>query len=326
MSQPSLRTVLAAAALTAAFGPLASPATAADPAKELPAAGCQTFRDETGDAHINNTKEVPYDADLDVTALTLRTTSTALVAYVKVADLKAGPESTDGHRFTVDFTFNGHVFSASGSAYKNGTGAIRDGLASTGQAGHTTQLGVDVPSVTTLDPAKVVDRGFKQSGLVVTFDQESNYVVLALPLADIAKYGGKPFGGTITNIDAKATVDNYYVSTQADTTNADNSPVTSPAAKWTVGDNRCFTVATRLGLSVLKYPATRTVTAKLTTVSGQPLAGQDVVFYLNGKRYATVRTASTGAAVLRNVKPGYTVKAQFLPTGLYLGSTASTKV
>ncbi len=321
MSPLRLSSALAATTLAAVT---LSPAFAADPAKELPATGCATLTDAAGDAHVNNTSQIPNDSDLDIVALTLRTTSTALVAYVKVTDLQAGPSTTDGHRFTVDFTFGSHVFSASGSAYKNGTGAIRDGLAQTGQAGHTTQLGVDVPSLTAIPP--VVDKGFKTSGLAVTFDKDTNYVVMSLPIADIVKYGGRAFTGKLTNIDARSTIDNYAVGTIADTTNEKNSQTTNPKAAWNVGDNRCFTVATRIALSVAKYPALRNVTAKLTTATGQALAGKNIVFYLNGKKYATLKTSSNGTATIKNIKPGYAVKAQYVGDSGYLGCAATTKI
>jgi hypothetical protein len=327
MSPHRTRTALALATLTVAtYGSAFSPGSAdADPAKELPAAGCQTFSDPAGDSHFDNVAQVPTDPDLDITALTLRTTPSALVAYVKVADLQTGPANADGHRYTLHFTIGGHVFSASGSAYKNGTGTVRDTLAGTGQAGHTTQLGVDVPSLTALPPA--VDKGFKESGLKVTFDTVANYVVLTLPIADIVKYdGGVPFTGKLTAVDAQATVDEYAISTVADTTNASNAPTAAPTTTWDIGDNKCFAVATRLALSVTKLPATRNVTAKLTTAAGQAIAGKAVTFLLNGKRFATRTTSGTGTATITNVKPGYTVTAQFAGASGYLASSVSKKV
>lgn len=322
-----VRTSLTAAAILASglASTGAAPATAAgDPVKELPVAGCLTLPDGPADAQpavLLAQARLPNDPDLDITGLTLRTTATSLVGYIKVTDLAAGPSSTDGHRFSINFTFNGHVFSLSGSAFKNGTGAIRDGLATTGQAGKTTQLGVDVPSLTAVPPA--LDKGFVASGLKVTFDQANNYVVMELPLADLAKYGDKPFNGVITNLDARSAIDLYAISSIADTTTEGNTQTAPATAKWTVGDNKCF--PTRLALSVTKFPATRTVTAKLTTASGAPLAGELVTFYLNNKKHSAVRTASNGTAVLKNVKPGYTVKAVFAGAG-YGGSTATKKV
>jgi hypothetical protein len=309
--------------LAATFATTAGAApAAADPAKELPAASCLTVTDPSGDAHVNNTDKVPYDADLDILGLTLRSTATSLVGYVKVADLADGPAYGDGHRYTINFTFNGHVFSLSGSHYKNGTGAVRDALATSGQAGRTTQLGVDTPSVTSTN----TNRGFKDSGLEVTFDQDANWVVMELPFADVTKHGGKAFGGTITNVDVRATTDAYAVGIVADTTNPNNTQTTDPKVAWTVGDNRCFTMPTRLTLSVTKFPAHRTVTAKLATAAGQALAGQAVTFYVNGVKNGTRTTASNGTVFIKNVKPGSTVKAVFLATSGYLGSSAQTKV
>ena len=322
---PRARTTLTAAALLAAgLGLPSAPAVAAgDPAKELPVAGCFTVTDTKGDAQASvlvAQAKLPYDADLDILGLTLRTTATSLVGYVKVADLAAGPASTDGHRYSLNFTFNGHVFSASGSAYKNGTGGIRDGLAQTGQAGGVTALGVDVPSLTAVPPA--LDKGFVDSGLKVTFDVAKDVVVFDLPIADITKYGGKAFGGTVTNVDARSTIDMYALGSIADTTNADNTQTTDPKKVYASGDNRCF--PTRLALSVAKFPARRNVTAKLT-MGGVALPGELVTFYVNNRKHSTARTAADGTAVLKNVKPGYAVKAVHSGPG-YLGSTAATKV
>jgi hypothetical protein len=326
MTVTRLRAALAGAAVVAAgLGTTTGAGTAAaDPATEFPAAGCSTFADPKDDAKLNNVAQGPNDPDLDIEALTLRTTATSLLAYIKVADLAKGPMTTDGHRYSLNFTFNGHVFSASGSSFKNGTGAIRDGLAQTGQAGKTVQLGVDVPSLTAVPPK--TEKGFKDSGLKVTFDQTANYVVIDLPIADITKYGGAPFGGTITAVDARATIDNYAVSTSVDTTNPANSGTAPATAKWLVGDNKCFSVPTRLALSVTKFAASRNVTAKLTTAAGQALGGKSVVFYLNGKKASTLKTAADGTAVLKNVKPGMTVKAEFLAVPGYAGTSAQRKV
>lgn len=310
------RASLTAAALLAAGASVgARPAGAhEDHVHELPAAGCFSFPDEKDDARVYTVPQIPNDPDLDILGVALRTTATSLYTYVKVADLKAGPSTTDGHRFFVDFTFNGHVFSMDASHYKAGTGAIRDGLAATGQAAKVVQLGVDVPSATTV----TMDKGFKASGLKATFDQTADWVLFELPLADIGKYGGKAFTGAITDVTVNSALDNYAVGTVTDTA--------GDGVKWTVGDNRCFAVVTKLALAITKYPAQRTVSARLLTASGQALSGRMLTYYVNGKRYAVVRTNSTGVAEVRGIKPGSTVKVEFAPVTGYLGTSVQTKV
>jgi len=310
-----VRASLTAAALLAAGALGAGPVAAhEDHIHEVPVAGCYSLTDPKGDAHVDNVPQAPNDPDLDILGVVLRTTPAGLQAYVKVADLQGGPMAADGHRFFVDFTFNGHVFSMEASHYKYGTGVLRDALAATGKAAKTTQLTVDGESVT--DPT--ADRGFKASGLKATFDATADFVLMELPYADIGKYGGRAFAGTITNVAASAAIDEYALSSIADTTGEGRA--------WTIGDNRCFTVATKLALSVTKYPARRTVTAKLTTASGQVLAGRSLTYYVNGKRTAVVRTASNGTASVRNIKPGSTVRVEFAAVSGYLGSSAQKKV
>lgn len=280
------------AALLAGAAP--NGASAAPPAHERPVAGCQTVADSRGDS---------VDADLDITGLTFRTVSNALLAYVKVANLADGPAVGDGHRFTVSFTYRSSVVTMAGSDYRNGTGFVRDTVAESNATGGRTQL-----SVTRSSGTIHVD-----SGLRVTFDEARDWVVMELPDLDAQMRG---FDGTITDAYATSAVDGYAVEAGGDST---------PKTSWAVGDNRCFNVPTRIGFTVAKFPARRNVTATLTSAYG-PVAGQPVTFYVNGRRYSTLTTASNGAATLTNVKPGSKVTAQFLSIGGYLGTTATTKV
>lgn len=310
-----IRASLTAAALLAAGALGAGPATAhEDHLHELPANGCYSISDPKGDARLNDASQVPNDPDLDILGLVLRTTPSALQAYVKVADLAGGPMASDGHRFFVDFTFNGHAFAMEASHYKVGSGAVRDALAATGRTAGTTQLVVDGKDVTEL----TADRGFKASGLKATFDPAADFVLMELPFADIGRYGGRAFTGTLTNVVASSAIDHYALSSIADDT--------AEGGRWNVGDNACFNVATKLALSVTKYPAQRTVTARLTTATGQALAGKTLTYYVNGRRAAVVRTSSTGTAAVRNIKPGSTVRVEFAAVTGYLGTSAQKKV
>lgn len=297
-----------AAAMVAGAGSLLA-AHAADPLPAgYPAAGCFTYTDPKGDAIFT---EAPNDPDLDITGFALETTDTSLKAYVKVDGLTAdGPQFADGHRFTLKFTFNKHVFSAAGSDYANGSGPIRDGLAQTGHAGHVTQLGVDTPPIdpTNPDPALLTSPGYVDSGLKVTFDYTNSYVNFDLPLADIQKYGGAPFTGDITGVVVQSQTDEYAIGSVWDSA-PDLDANGDPAGKWTVGANTCFgppaAVITNLGATKVQYGDTATVSSKLTDATGAPIAGAPVTFTLgrlltnattNDKGIATAKLSPTDAA------------------------------
>jgi hypothetical protein len=223
----------AVATLAASVGPLAVYAGAAT-RPPTPKAGCYTVGDPAGDGSFDG--ETPNNPDLDALGLALDATKTDLIGYVKIAKLAAGPGSTDGARYTLDFTFNGHVFSASGSTYSNGSGAIRDGLAQSGMAGHVVQLGVDVPQPNIPPSSDFVtdgnNRGYVPSGLKVTFDTKHSAVVFDLPTKDIVKYGKAAFKGYLTAIDVKTQTDDYVVGNVWDTV--------GPLTGWKVGANTCF--------------------------------------------------------------------------------------
>ncbi len=218
---------------TTTGGGSTAPQVSADPSKDLPKSGCTTFTDPKGDASYNGT---PNDPDLDITTVTMRTTSTALVTYIGVDKLATGPSITDTHRFSVDFTFNGHVFTASASTSARGSHAVRDAAANSGLVGHVVQLGMDVPSTTAVPPP--TERGLKVSGLTATFDLANSRVVLVLPIADIEKYGAAKFTGKLTAINAKSSMDSNILSLPTDTQAKANAATSTDT--WTVNDNVCF--------------------------------------------------------------------------------------
>ena len=229
------------AGLVAAALPFVADAGAAGLPAGYPAAGCFDFTDPSGDAHWENT---PTDPDLDILGVALQRTATDLKAYIKVTKLGDGPSaSTDGHRYTLNFTFNGHSFAAAGSSYAHGSGSIRDGLASTGQAGGTNQLSVDSPPSAT-DPEAIKGRtngglGYQKSGLTFTWDKVNSWVVVDLPIADIEKYGKAKFTGKLLGVGASAAVDDYAVSQPADSTETSNA-TTAYTRTWNVGANTCW--------------------------------------------------------------------------------------
>src|SRR4051794_8295759 len=152
------------AGLVAAGLPFVTGAGAAGLPAGYPTAGCFDFSDPSGDATALNANNPNNDPDLDLLGVALQSTGKDLKAYIKVNKLADGPAmSTDGHRYTLTFVFNGHLFSAAGWSFSHGWGAIRDGLAQTGEAGHLVQLGVDPPPIS-VGPgitALAGDRGYK---------------------------------------------------------------------------------------------------------------------------------------------------------------------
>ena len=297
-----------AAAMVAGAGSLLA-AHAADPLPaDYPAAGCFDFTDP-GDDSASPGVGVLTDSDLDITGVALETTDTSLRAYTRVPGLSNDPmaiEPFDGHRFTLKFTFNKHVFSAAGSDYASGSGdsgsgAIRDGLAQTGQAGGVTQLGVDTPAVNPTDPNFITNKGFVDSGLKVTFDYTNGFVNFDLPIADIEKYGGATFTGGLTGVVVQAQTDEYAVGEIWDSApdlDANNAPV----GTWTVGTNKCFgppaAVITNLGATKVQYGDTATVSSKVTDASGAPVAKAPVTFTL-GHLIANATTNDSGIATAK---------------------------
>ena len=233
--------VLASGALLAAgLTPLVSSAGAASAAVVFPKAGCFDLNDPSGDANYAN-GNVPTDPDLDILGVAFQVTATDLKWYVKVKKLADGPVASDGHRFSLYFDFNNHQFAASGSHFAHGTGAIRDGLAKSGEAGGSVQLGVDVPAVVPDVPpsAAYLNKGFVTSALTYTFDTAHSMVIGDLPLADIKKYAGRAFGGRILGVGVTASEDRYYVSQPADSTESGNSS-SSFSGTFVAGANKCF--------------------------------------------------------------------------------------
>lgn len=306
------------------------PAAGAIPS-DLPRSGCVTWADATGDAKLN--ANLSNDPDLDLTGLTMRSANGLLLAYLKADKLAAGPATADGHRFTIEFLFNKHLFTVAASSYKTGASEdIREGLAATGKNGHMVQMSVDSPSSTISAanaPAYAEGQAFPpyvDSGSKAVFDTKTGYVTIAIPVADIEKYGQARFNGALTAVTGKSSADFWRNSLGADTTAKDNAQASTDA--WTIGDNKCFAqpVATALSLSIAKKKDTRTVTAKLTA-AGKPLGGQVVTWFINGRKVATSVTAGDGKAVLKTAKPTQTVTVTFAGVpDKYLASSATARV
>jgi hypothetical protein len=241
MSRRSLALFAATAVIAGGMTPLLGVAHAdgGGDASKLPNAGCFLSTDPAGDAKLLG--NLPNDPDMDLTGVTVGSDAKNLYAYIKVAKL-ASPMIHDGHRFYFNFTFNGHNFTAAGSAFKLGTGALKDGLANTGQVAHVTQLAVDGVSSAT-DPARFTGAGtgFVDSGLKYAFDAANSLVTATLPLDDVQKYGKAPAAGaTLTNIFVNANADSYAVANPEDTM-PDGVSLTAPGhVTFHMGDNACF--------------------------------------------------------------------------------------
>ena len=281
----------------------APPAGGAPAAGGLPAADCFATKDPAGDAWYP-ASAVPNDQDLDLLGVTLGTTSDALIAYFKVAKLADGPASLDGHRFTLNFTFNKHTFAAAGSNFKDAqAGQIRDGAAGTGRFGHLTQLSVDGSSLppTSAEAAQTVATGssFVESGLKYKFDTKTSMVSLSLPLADITKYGKAPTtGATFTGVYVTAATDTGLLSSTWDTA-PDGGSATASKLTYAVGDNHCFAPPvpplSSVGVVKAQYGDVAAVAAKLVDAAGTAVAGKTVTFALGASK-ATAVTGADGIA------------------------------
>jgi hypothetical protein len=255
------------------------------------------------------------------------------VAYVKVAKLAGGPATLDGHRFTLNFTFNKHAFAAAGSAFKDApAGQIREGAAATGRFGHLTQLSVDGSGIppTTPQAAQTVATGsaFVASGLKFTFDQKASAVSLTLPLADIAKYGQAPTAGaTLTGVYVTAATDTGLISSTWDVA-PDGATASSPGkVSYAIGDNACFAAAapaasplTSVGALKAQYGDTAAVAAKLVDAAGAPVSGKTVTFTLGSSK----ATGTTGADGVANAALLVTEKAGRRSLGIAADSATTT--
>jgi hypothetical protein len=286
--------------------PSAAPPAAGAPVAGLPAADCFTAKDPKGDAKYNGqtVSQSPNDPDMDILGLTLGTTADSLVGYFKVDKLAAGPASLDGHRFAVNFTFNKHNFTASGSAFKDApAGQLRDGLSASGRIGKVTQLAVDggptIPTDAAGAQAAVAGPGFVESKLKYTFDVKTSMVSMSLPLADIEKYGKAPTAGaTFSAVFATASADSSTLSFPFDTV-PDGGSATASKLTYTVGDNHCFAPPvpplSSVGALKAQYGDTAAVAAKLVDAAGAAVAGKTVTFTLGASK-ATGVTGADGVA------------------------------
>lgn len=139
--------------------------------------------------------------------------------------------------------------------------------------------------------------------------------------------GGKTFTATTgsdgvarTTVNPGLAAGSYSLVTSfAGDSDAAKAQISTP---FTVGAEK-----TKISLSVTKAGNKRTVTAKLLDDDGHPVAGQSIVWYINGAKVATGKTNAAGIVTLATAKPTQTVKAYFAGvSGKYLSASAQMKV
>lgn len=295
------------------------PAAGANPQSDYPLAGCSTYSDPKGDASYNST---PNEPDLDITAVTMRTTADAFVTYIKLDKLAAKPAAFDGHRFYSEFVFNKHVFSIAASQFSSYGSSLRENASKSGQVGPMSVMSVDSQGIGG-------DPGFTDTKVTSTFDVKGSTVVLSVPLAAIEKFGKAPVAGaTFSSVQARAGYDSGILIFVADTAKA----AKPDEAIYRVGDNHCFAAAAAaaapmapplryVGAVQAQYGDQAAVAARLVNRAGAPVAGQRVTFTLGASRVAGT-TAANGvarAALLVRDKAGRT------PLTITSGST-TTKI
>ena len=282
MSRPIRLAVLAAVVGSGALTPLVLPARAA---VDAPASGCYQVTDQVGDVS---------DPDLDLVGVAFKTTSSSLRAYVRPNVLSSGPRGGDAHRFAVAFTYRGVRFTAAASGSAHGTDRLRDNPIAARTVGTRTQLYVGTGPLTTAT-----------SDLTAVFDGRNSLVVLDLPIKDIARYGGAPwgagYGAELTDVVATSALDATATTFGADTTG-------DRGFRYAVGDNHCFGPAAAV-LSVLsaaqsQYGDLARVTVRLTDASGRPLPGRTVRLELAGS--STSATTSGDGTATATLSPGVT--------------------
>lgn len=244
---------------------------------DAPAAGCSTFTDPKGDSSAAiGPLGFGNDPDLDILSVTFKTTPEALSAYIKVDKLASKPsgQQFSGHKFDVGFTHNGKALVLAATATGTGTGTV-DGTANAD-----------------LKPKAV-------------FDLPSSQVIISIDRPGVEKAAGAPLpnGAVITKTSARSTA---LIATGGQTV-ADTATGTTPDKQaYMIGDNSCFPAASggsaTGGAPRLRFSApsrvqssdVESVTATLTSSSGEPLAGKRVTAQVGSGPVVAGTTSSSG--------------------------------
>lgn len=257
---------------TASAAPSASPTGPPPPPKPsvpVPAAGCRGFVDPKGDARPSAGPASPgNDPDLDIVAVTGRTTKDAVAGHLQIDKLAGKPSfpGFSGHRFEYSFTVAGKVVVLRADAEGAGAGLV-DGAAS--------------PDLK----------------VTAAFDPVSSQVVLGVDRAGLAKATGSalPDGTVLTDVVARS-----FARTAVGTVAADTAtPEDKATARYTVGDSTCF--EPRLSVSLpgeVQTSDMAQVTVSLVTSDERPAAGQTVTAQVGKGRAVSAKTNEQGAVNL----------------------------
>lgn len=252
-----------AAASASPTGPPPAPV----PTVPVPASGCFGFTDVKGDARPVG-GQAPNEPDLDLLAVTGRTSSTALAGHLqidKLAAKPAGPAFT-GHRFEYQFSVGGKVVLLRATETGPGEGLV-DGSV--------------VPDLK----------------VTAAFDIVSSQVVLSVERAGLAKALGRelPEGTFLEAQVARSIARSPGVAFGTDTATTDDAG----RARYTVGDNTCF--APKISVSLpgqVQTSDSALVSVSMTTSDGRIAAGQTVTARVGSSRSVSAKTDEQGNATL----------------------------
>lgn len=253
---------------SAAASPTGSPPPP-QPTVPVPAPGCFGFTDAKGDARPGGAVSPGNDPDLDILAVTGRTSPTALAGHLQIDKLGTRPSfpAFTGHRFEYQFNVGDKVVLLRANTEGEGVGLV-DGTAA--------------PDLKVTAAFDVVS-----SQVVLSVDRASLATVLKSRIANgtlLTKQVGRSIARTPAPVIAPA-----------DTASTDDAA----RGTYTVGDNTCF--APRISASLPARVQTSdlaVVSLSLTTSDGRTAAGQTVTARVGDGRAVSARTDKQGGATV----------------------------
>lgn len=247
-----------------------SPSTSPPPPQPtvpVPAAGCFGFADPKGDARPSG--QAPNDPDLDIVAVTGRTTEEALAGHLQIDKLGSRPALPvfSGHRFEYQFTVGEKVVLLRANETGEGVGLVN---------------GTTAPDLKVTAVFDVVS-----SQVVLSVDRESLATVLG---------GTVPDGSFLTALTGRSAARTAApVLSPADTATSED-PV---RGTYTVGDNTCF--APKLSVSLpgeVQTSDRAPVSVSMTTSDGRAAAGQRVTARIGDGRAVSATSDKQGNVTL----------------------------
>lgn len=259
----------ASASPSAAPSPQPSATPRPQPTVPVPAPGCFGLTDAKGDAKPSAGPASPgNDPDLDLLAVTGRTTRDVVAGHLQIDKLAAKPTfpGFSGHRFEYSFTLGGKVVVLRADAEGPGV-ALVDGAAA----------------------ADVVVKAF--------FDTVSSQVVLTADRATLAAAtrASTADGALMTDLVGRSFARNAAGAFAADTAQA-SSPEQN---RYTIGDSSCFTP--RLSVSSpgrVQTSDVAPISVAMVTSDGRPAAGQTVTARIGSGRAVAAKTDAQGTVNL----------------------------